>query len=145
MNKYLIATPIACILMFYFLFMNYTTFTEAGIMRNEMSGETQLQGHAGWHMTAPWVLVARIDTRPAKVCITSASHAYNCKLAQFNISAWQDFVATEGFRYYWWANRISLNMGYGEEYRGFHDLLRGYAFSAKKYSFITILNEYQQQ
>ena len=43
MNKYLIATPVVCILAFYFLFLNYTTFTEAGIMRNEISGETQLQ------------------------------------------------------------------------------------------------------
>ncbi len=146
MKKYLImAVPAICLFLFYLFFVNYTTFTEVGIMRNEIAGTTVLQDRAGWHLTPLWVLVAKIDTRPTRVCVMSAGRGFNCKLAQFDMKFYQEFVATEGFRYYWWANRISFNMGYDEEYRGVRDLLRGYAYSAKKYPFVKVLLEYEPQ
>ncbi len=75
----------------------------------------------------------------------SAGRGYSAKLVQFQPDAWREFVAIEGFRYYWWANRFSLNFGYSEEYRGMRDILRGYAYSPKSYTFIKVLEEYQSR
>lgn len=132
-------------LLFYFACMNYTGPTRVGIARNYITGEMWLQEGGGWFITAPWVLVARIDTRPMRVAVISAGHGYSGKLVQFNPRAWQEFVATEGFHYYWWYNRLSINFGYNEEYRGMRDIIRGHAYGAKRYTFIKILNEYQVQ
>lgn len=128
---------------FYLACLNYVEPTEVGISWNYMTGDLQLQ-RPGWHLTPPWVAVARIDTRPTRVCITSASRGFNCRLVQFEPSAYREFVAAQGFHYYWWANRISFNSGYNDEYRGMKDLLRGYAYSVKPYPFIKTLGEYEQ-
>jgi hypothetical protein len=80
-----------------------------------------------------------------RVCITSASRGFNCKLVQFVPSDYREFVAVQGFSYYWWANRISFNSGYSEEYRGMRDLMRGYTYSVKQYPFIKILEDYPEQ
>lgn len=130
----------ACSL-FYFACLNYLEPTEVGISWNYVRGEVELQT-PGWYLTSPWVAVARVDTRPMRVCITSASRGFNCRLVQFEPSGYRQFVATQGFHYYWWANRISFNLGYSEEYRGVKDLLRGYAFGVEQYPFITLLQEY---
>lgn len=124
---------------------NYLDSYEVGLTWNVVTGETALQNRAGWHRRAPWVLVSKIDTRPQRVCITSAAHAgKNCKLVQFVPVFYREFVATEGFRWYWWSNRFSYNSGYPEEYRGFRDVLRGYAFSAQQYPFVRVLKDYQE-
>lgn len=127
----------------YLLFLNYTEPTEIGIARNLFTGQMWAQKGGGWHVTAPWVRVAVIDARPMRVAVTSAGHGYSAKLVQFDPDHWEEFVKVEGFRYYWWANRLSFNFGYDEEYRGVKDVIRGHAFGNKKYSFIKILTEYQ--
>ena len=132
----------AVFFLFYLGFLNYTEPTEIGIARNIFTGQMWVQEGGGWHRTPPWVRVARIDIRPVRVAITTAGLGYNAKLVQFNTKEWREFVDTEGFRYWWWANRISFNFGYDEEYRGMKDILRGYAFGVKHYSFITILEDY---
>jgi hypothetical protein len=129
------------ILLFYFLFVNFIEPTQVGIARNWFTGEMWLQEKSGWQLSAPWVWVVRIDTRPMRVAVTSAGRGYSGKLVQFDSKGWREFVQTEGWSYYWWYNRISFNFGHAETYRG----MRGYAFAAKKYSFITILNEYETQ
>ena len=131
------------IILFYLLFVNYTEPTQIGISRNLITGQMWIQNKGGWHLTAPWVKVAVIDTRPIRVSVASAGHGYSAKLVQFDARGWKEFVAIEGFRYYWWANRLSVNFGYNEEYRGMRDILRGYAYGAKKYPFVVILNEYR--
>ena len=128
--------------LFYLAFVNYTEAYEVGIARNFVTGELVLQDHGGFHITAAWVQISRIDTRPVRVCITSDTRAFNCKLVQFEPSAYKEFVAVQGFQYYWLANRISFNFGYTEEYRGTKDILRGYAFGVQKYPFVTILRDY---
>lgn len=125
----------------YLALFNYVELNHVGIARNIITGKVYLQ-QPGMYITAPWVMVSRIDTRPTRVCITTSGRGYNCKLVQFNPAHYQEFVAVEGFRYYWWANRISFNWGYDEEYRGMKDLLRGHAYGTKKYPFIIILEEY---
>ncbi|GEM_PF-1090624 len=131
------------LLLFYLTCIHYQEPHEFGIGWNRMSGEVIPYTRAAWHLSWPWVSVSVIDIRPARVCITSASRAVNCKLVHFEPRAYKEFVATEGFRYYWFSNRVSFNWGYAEEYHGMRDILRGYAFSAYKYPFITITQEYQ--
>ena len=128
--------------LFYLAFLNFVEPHEAGISWNYVSGEVEFQ-KPGWHLTPPWVAVSRIDTRPIRVCVTSSTRAFNCRLAQFVPDAFKDFIATEGFRYYWWANRISFNFGYSLEYRGWRDIIRGYAYSSEPYPFIQVLEEYE--
>jgi hypothetical protein len=147
MKKAGVSGGIGCVIFIsYLAFVNYLEPYQVGVARNLVSGEVSLQNplkdRGGFYLTAPWVQVARIDTRPMRVCITSSARAFNCKLVQFEPSAYKEFVAVQGFRYYWWANRISLNFGYTEEYRGVKDLLRGYAFGVKQYPFVTVLRDY---
>lgn len=131
--------------MFWVLFVNHVDQYQAGLAWNFMTGELWLQG-PGYHLTRPWVLIANADTRPQRVCITSASHAaFNCKLVRFQSTAWRQFIAVEGWRYYWFANRFSLNLGYREEYRGFRDILRGYAFSIERYPFVEVVMDSEQK
>jgi hypothetical protein len=138
------AIVLVLLFLFYLGFLNYTEPTQVGVVRNLVTGNMWLQDRAGWHISPPWVLVARIDTRPLRVAVTTTGRGFSAKLVQFDPKYWREFVAVEGFRYYWWGNRISFNFGYNEEYRGMKDIMRGYAYSAKHYSFIKILNEYQQ-
>ncbi len=133
---------LAVLMLFYLVFVNYTEPTEIGIARNFVTGKMWCQTNAGWHLTSPVTRVAKIDTRPRRVVVSSAGHGYSAKLVQFDPQGWEEFVATEGFSYYWWYNRFSFNGGYHEEHRGMADILRGYAYSAKRYSFIKVLEEY---
>lgn len=143
MKKLFVIAGICCLLgLFYLAFVNHLEAYQVGIARNLVTGEAKLQDRGGYHFTAPWVQVARIDARPFRVCITSATRAFNCKLVQFELSAYKEFVTVQGFQYYWWANRISFNFGYAEEYRGMKDILRGYAYGVKKYPFIMVLRYY---
>lgn len=122
--------------------VNYTEAYEVGVARNFVTGELELQSGGGLRFTPPWVAVAVIDTRPVRVCVSTAGRGFNCRLVQFVPDRYREFVAVEGFRYYWWANRISFNWGYDEEYRGMRDLLRGYAYSVVSYPFVTVLRDY---
>ena len=130
--------------LFWLAFVHYTENYQKGIQWNLLTGELSIDAKEGLRVTPPWVLVSRVDTRPVRVCITTAGRAFNCRLIQFVPEAWHEFVAVEGFRYWWWANRISFNFGYTEEYRGMKDLLRGYAYGVKQYSFVKTLKEYQE-
>jgi hypothetical protein len=129
--------------LFYCFFLNYNEPTDLGIVRNQISGAVWIQ-RGGFHLTVPWVRVAKMDLRPMRVEVNSAGRGFSAKLVQFDDKYWQEFVNTEGFYYYWWANRFSFNGGYKEEHRGVRDIVRGYAYSAKRYPFIKILNEYQE-
>ena len=148
MKKLGIAGTICSLLfgLFYLAFVNHLEAYQTGIARNLATGEVAVQNPwkntGGFYFTVPWVQVARIDTRPMRVCITSATRAFNCKLVEFEPSFYKEFMAVQGFQYYWWANRISFNFGYSEEYRGVKDILRGYAYGIKKYPFVTILRDY---
>ena len=135
-------TMIGC---FYLTCVHYTEAYQVGIAWNRITGELKLDEHAGLHVTPPWVAVSRIDTRPTRVCVTSSGRGFNCKLVQFESGAYKEFVAVQGFHYYWLSNRLSFNAGYDEEYRGMKDLLRGYSYSVKKYPFSRVVRDYQDQ
>lgn len=124
---------------FFWLFcFHYTDVNQVAICRNIFSGEVYLDSIAGPSITPPWVQVARIDTRPQRICVDCDCRNITCALVSFNPKGWKDFVKREGFRYYWWSNRFSFNPGHRREYRGVNDIIRGYAFDGVKYEFITI-------
>lgn len=125
------------------MFVNYTDVHEVNIKRNHFSGETSLDSISGFNVSWPWVQICSIDTRPVRICVTSSTRNFNCMLVSFDPNGWREFVDNEGFYYYWWANRISFNMGYDDEYRGMKDLIRGYSFDLNKRSFIKIEKELQ--
>jgi hypothetical protein len=91
---------------------------------------------AGPGISLPWIQVSRIDTRPHRICIECDCRNIDCNLVSFNPLGWKDFVRREGFRYYWWSNRISFNMSHEREYRGIEDVLRGYTFDNQEYPFL---------
>lgn len=128
---------------FYVFCLNYLESGEAGLTWNPLSGEISAQTTPGWQLSSPLVFVSRVDLRPQRLCMTSAAHAaVNCKLVEFDMEHRKEFIATEGWGWYWWANRVSFNFGHAETYRGFRDILRGYAFSSTPYPFIkTTLEE----
>ena len=125
----------------YLSLIHYTDINQVALVWNRFDGNIQIDSVPGFNITAPWVKVARIETRPQRVCVTSASRSFNCKLVRFNPAGFKELIQVEGIHYYWLYNRISFNGSYGEEYRGVRDLLRGYAYSSKRYSFISIVEE----
>lgn len=125
----------------YFPFFHHQDVNEVGLARNFFTGETYAITESGYHRNYPWVWVAIVDTRPHRVCITTTARSYHCKLVQFKAEHYQEFLDVEGWRYYWWSNFFSINFGYSEEYRGFNDVLRGYAFGSKQYPFVVVTGE----
>jgi hypothetical protein len=130
-----------CALLLYLFCINWIEPTQIGLAKNIFTKRVWVL-NGGIHFGAPWVLVSRIDTRPIRVSVNSAGRGVSSKLVQFEPKYWQEFINIEGWRYYWWANRLSFNFGYHEEHRGWKDIMRGYAYSVKKYPFITVLEEY---
>lgn len=129
--------------LFYFSCVHYSGITQVGMMRNWITGELKLDT-PGWNTSSPWVSVAKADTRPMRVCVTTAGRGFNCKLVEFVPGEYKKFVETEGFHYYWWYNRVSFNWGYDDEYRGMKDVLRGYAYGVKQYPFVRVLRDYEE-
>ncbi len=140
MKKKLFFIIPAVLFLFYIGFYHYTDNYEFGITYNLFSGEIKSDKHTGHHFTWPWVMETKIDTRPQRVCIVSASRNINCRLVQFDTAYYKDLVNREGFRYYWWYNRISFNLNQ-ETYRGTRNLLLGYAYGSNKCSCVKILQE----
>lgn len=138
----LLGAVVVVVLILYLAFVNYLSAYHVGIAWNRITGELWLQDTGGWKVTPPWVSVSRIDTRPQRVCFTTAGRGFNCRLVRFVPEKYEEFVEVEGFRYYWWANRLSFNLGYEEEYRGMRDIFRGYAFGVRRYSFIEVVDSY---
>lgn len=55
------------LLIFYLAFFHFTDNYQVGIRYNIFTGEVSKDEHTGFHLSAPWVLVTRVDTRPHKV------------------------------------------------------------------------------
>ncbi len=119
---------------------HYTDNYQVGIRYNVFTGEISKDDHSGFHFSPPWVLVVRVDTRPHKVCIVSATRNLNCRLVRFNPDRFKELIQYEGFHYYWWYNRISFNMGQ-ETYRGLDNLFLGHAYGENRCSCIEIIED----
>jgi len=126
------------VVIFWIFFIHKLTITEFGFTRNIFTNELNIDTVAGIKITAPWIQVSVVDKSPIRVCIDCDCRNINCRLISFNTKNWREFSLKEGFKYYWWANRLSFNSGNKEEYRGFKNILRGYAFDDIVPSFIKI-------
>ncbi len=138
-----ISIVLSLVLTFWLFCFHWTDSHEIGITRNFFSGNLKLDSVPGFNFTAPWIQVARIDIRPTRICVTSSTNNFNCRLVEFNKEFYKEFIEAEGFRYFWWSNRISFNLGHDDEYRGMKDLLRGYTFDRTNRNFITVVQEIQ--
>jgi len=123
-------------LLLYFSLVYRTGYTEASIKKNIFTGEVTIDTTYGFNIEYPWVLVSHVPTNPRRMCIESKARIQHCKLIHFIPSRYMDFVEREGFRYYWFDNRISFNSGHKNEYRGIYDTFYGYTFTDEKVSFI---------
>ncbi len=142
MKKNIKIVSIIAIIIFtcYLSFYHYTDSYEFGITFNVFTGELKSDQRAGHHLTLPWVLATKIDTRPQRVCITSATRNMDCRLVQFDTTQWKELIKFEGFRYYWWYNRFSFNSDQ-ETYRGIRNLLLGHSYGKSRGSFVKIIQE----
>lgn len=138
-----LCVAIGIIFVLRFGFTSYIEPTEIGIARNLFTGEMWMY-EGGWRVVPIWVWVAHIDTRPVRVVVSTTAHAYSAKLVQFEPKGWRTFVDREGWRLYWWDNRLSFNWGFQEECRGMENILRGYAYSEREYPFLKIVEEYRE-
>lgn len=139
-KKKVIAIILSILLTSYFALYHYSDSYEFGITYNLFTGDLKPDEHTGHHLTAPWVLAVKIDTRPRKVCIASATRNMNCRLVQFDTSKWKELIEFEGFRYYWWYNRFSFNSGQ-ETYRGLSNLMLGHAYGENRCSCVKVIQE----
>jgi hypothetical protein len=138
-----ILSGISLIFLFWTFCFHWTESYEIALTRNVFTKNLEIDSIGGFNLSSPWIQVVKIDTRPTRICITSSTRNFNCKLVQFDKEYYKEFIQTEGFRYYWWDNRISFNLGYDDEYRGMKDLLRGYTFDRQNRNFIRIIDEIQ--
>lgn len=120
------------------LFYNKVNIGQIGISKNLLTGEIARQ-NPGIYFSPPWVLVSRISTKPIRVEVPTRGRGFSAKLVEFQPDHYAKFVDTEGWRYYWLDNRLSFNYGHEEEYRGFRNLMLGYAYSNKNYEFVKIV------
>lgn len=136
-------SPFVFFFFVYFAFFNHVEPNTVGIARNHITGQTWVE-HAGWHWSAPWVWVANIETNPIRVGIPTAGRGFNAKLVRFIPKHADAFLKQEGWRYYWWDNRLSFNFGNPDEYRGNRNLFLGYAYTQETPIFLEVLKEYGQ-
>ena len=125
-QKYIISiTAIAAIaaFVFYLFCVNHVGPNEVGVTFDSRNGKIELQPHAGWYVTSPFVRATTLSLLPQRVDITiSGSRALNVKLIRLKKDKILDFVQHQGFEYYGFNNTTYY--------------LRGYSFSDKKYDFI---------
>lgn len=112
---------------FYFIFfLNHVSPNEFGVAYNSNTGEI-FEQDVGWHRTSPFVLVHYIPTTvincslgQGRVGGSSSSKVNVNRFVKFNRAKTKEFVATQGFQYW-----------------GFPNVLYGYVYSGKHFSFIT--------
>ena len=110
---------------FWLGFLNHVDINEVGIAYNSRTGELHKQ-NVGWHVTPPWVKTSALPTIPLRVEVYSGTTMRTRfilpKLVQFKPDHLEEFVKTEGFKWYG-ASSIEL-------------IFAQYAFSGKKWSFL---------
>ena len=128
---------IGILLIVYLSSFNFLNMTEVSLNHNIIDGTVSCDTTRGMKLTAPWILVSVVDTRPVRVCIECSCRNLTCKLVSFNPKEYKLFVQKEGWSYFWFRNRLSFNSGNKQEYRGFENVVRGYSFDNVEYKFLT--------
>lgn len=114
-------------LLFYILCLNHISVNHAGVAYNSLNGKLTVQSNAGWYITSPLVKVVSLNLLPVFVEIPSNAKVVNRKLVRLKLENILDFVKIQGFGY-------ELNTGQ-------NNIMMGYAFSGKEFSFIEIVQE----
>lgn len=133
---------IVVLLMIYMFSFNYVSVGECTISKNIFNNNIELDTVSGFKFSAPWILKSNLDTRPRRVCVECDCRNKTCVLISFNPNGYKDFVQREGWNYYWWRNRFSINLGHDSESRGLYDILRSYAFDGNEYSFLEVKSSF---
>lgn len=136
LNRYYLKIPLLIGITFYIFFFHRVDFYEVSLNKNYFTNEIVCDTNPGYKISPPWIQASVIDTRPLRVCIDCSCNALDCKLVSFNPKGYKEFVQKEGWGYYWWRNRLSINTGNQNEWRGMDNILRGYSFDGKKYEFL---------
>ena len=127
---------------FWLFFLNHIAVQEIGISYNSWNGRIVVQEQPGWYITNIFVRVASVSTLPIQVCLNSGARILNCKLVRFKKEGVEEFVRDQGFHYY-----ENTNWGWGDVTNctpsciGLPNILKGYAYSGRRYSFLEILEE----
>jgi hypothetical protein len=109
--------------------------SEVSLNHNIIDGTVTCDTTRGMKLSAPWILVSVIDTRPIRVCIDCSCRNITCKLVYFNPKEYKIFVQKR-LVLLWFRNRLSFNSGNNQEYRGFENVVRGYSFDNVEYKFL---------
>jgi hypothetical protein len=129
-SKYLLVSSF--ILVFWVFFFHYTPQGIATLDRNIFTGKVVLNKKLGMNFSMPWIQSTKIDLRPTKYCIECSCSNMVCVLVSFDEAGLVEFIQNEGWSYYWLRNRLSFNMGYKNEWRGWKSVIRGYSFDNEK-------------
>jgi hypothetical protein len=122
---------IGCVFFFLFLTwlfcLNHISVNTIGVVYNSLNGEVNIQERPGWYVTSPLVRVVQISTVPMLVHIPSDAKVITQKLVRFKPEGTMAFIEMQGFSY---------SLGSQLE-----NILLGYAFSGKPFTFLEILQE----
>ncbi|MCX6714754.1 MAG: hypothetical protein NTX72_02990 [Candidatus Uhrbacteria bacterium] len=111
--------------LFYTLDVSHVGANEIGIFYDTVTGKMTTTTAPGWHITHPLVFERSISTLPIKVEIRSEAKIINQKLVRFKPEGVQTFLSIQGFPY---TDRMD-------------DVMMGYAFSGKTFSFLEIVED----
>ena len=117
------------ILVFFFwvFFLNHVSVNHIGIAYDSMGGKVTIQKTPGWYVTSPFTKATYIRTTPITVTIPSGAKIIISKVVRFKPEGVESYIRLQGF-------------GYGMD-SNLENVLLGYAFSGKKYSFLEIMQE----
>jgi len=107
--------------------LNHVQVNEIGVAYDSMDGKVMLQSEPGWYMTTPLVKEVSLTTAPMTVHIPSEAKVINTKIVRLRGEGIKDFIRLQGFSY---------NLGSQLE-----NIMLGYAFSGKQYSFMEVIQE----
>lgn len=112
--------------MFWILCLNCVKFGTIGIAYNYYTGKVSTQKRLGWHFTSPSVKVSYISLLPMKLIIPSMAKVISYKMVKFNPDGIDEFIKLQGVDF----------TAYDIE-----NILLGYAFSSRRYTFLDIIEE----
>lgn len=115
------------VIMFWCGFLNHVSVNEIGVAYNSIDGSIIIQDKPGWYFTPPTVQVGYQSTLPMRVTIQSDANLINTRLVRFVPEGIDEFIKLQGF---------SMLMKNKQA-----NVMLGYAFSGRKYSFMEILED----
>jgi hypothetical protein len=83
---------IGMLLLIYLSSFNFLNMSEVSLNHNIIDGTVTCDTTRGMKLSAPWILVSVIDTRPIRVCIDCSCRNITCKLVYFNPKEYKIFV-----------------------------------------------------